>query len=235
VPVLADGFGWRAPYWSALAVVGIVAGVLAATPSHRRQAQTAALPLLADRRLLPLGVLQAATFGLSVVLANWVTTLLERDGHGAEVAGAIGSLTLLAGVLTRPLGGWAVTRFPAATRPLVAVALVVAAAGAVILAAPLPLALRAAGAAVLGLAAGLPFATVFAAAQAIRPDAPAAAIGLVNSLAIGTIVLGTPLIGLTFSLPGDGRIGFVAAAAAIAAALAAVRAVPERGSLAERD
>ncbi len=227
VPLLTEEFRWRAPYLSALAVVAVAAVVVAAAPGQRRPEKPAAAPLLADRSLLPLGALQAATFGLSVVLANWVTTLLQRDGHDSEIAGALGSLTLLAGILTRPLGAWALTRFPAATRQVVGAALVAAAAGALVLAAPLPLALRGVGAAALGLAAGLPFATVITAAQAIRPDAPAAAIGLVNSVGVAAIVVGTPLVGLSFSLPGDGRIGFLAAAALIAAALAAVRAVPD--------
>ncbi len=34
--------------------------------------------------------------------------------------------------------------------------------------------------------------------------------GFVNAWAALTIVAGTPLVGLTFSLPGNGRIGFVA-------------------------
>jgi hypothetical protein len=36
------------------------------------------------------------------------------------------------------------------------------------------------------------------------------------------IVVGTPLVGLAFSLPGDGRIGFLVAAALWLAALAAL-------------
>jgi hypothetical protein len=35
------------------------------------------------------------------------------------------------------------------------------------------------------------------------------AIGFVNAWAALVIVVGAPLVGLTFSLPGDGRLGFV--------------------------
>ena len=55
-----------------------------------------------------------------------------------------------------------------------------------------------------------------------RPDAPGAAVGLVNMVAALTILVGTPLVGITFSLPGDGRIGFVVLAALWAAAAASV-------------
>ena len=50
----------------------------------------------------------------------------------------------------------------------------------------------------------------------MRPDAPGAAIGFVNLIAAVTILVGTPLLGLTFSLPGDGRIGFAIVAALVA-------------------
>jgi hypothetical protein len=38
---------------------------------------------------------------------------------------------------------------------------------------------------------------------------PGAAVGFVNMWASAAIVAGTPLVGLTFSLAGEGRIGFV--------------------------
>ena len=95
-----------------------------------------------------------------------------------------------------------------------------------VLALPLPLVLLGLGALLGGLAAGAPFAYVFTEAQRIRPDAPGAAIGFVNSWAIVAVVLGTPLLGLTFSLAGDGRLGFALAAAAVLAV--APLAVPRR-------
>ncbi|MEX1357531.1 MAG: hypothetical protein WD981_02805, partial [Gaiellaceae bacterium] len=91
-----------------------------------------------------------------------------------------------------------------------------------VLATPVPLAALGAAAAVAGLAAGLPFAAVFAGAQRTRPDAPGAAVGFVNTWAIAAIVAGTPLLGLAFSLPGAGRIGFACLAALWLAALGAI-------------
>jgi hypothetical protein len=83
-------------------------------------------------------------------------------------------------------------------------------------------------AAVAGLAAGVPFAAVFAGAQRTRPEAPGAAVGFVNTWAIAAIVAGTPLLGLAFSLPGEGRLGFACLAALWLAALATIR--PRRRS-----
>ena len=86
---------------------------------------------------------------------------------------------------------------------------------------PVPVAALVAGAAVVGLASGIPFAMAFAGAARARPDAPGAAVGFVNAWASFVIVVGAPLVGLTFSLPGDGRIGFIAVG--VLAALAAAR------------
>jgi MFS family permease len=148
-----------------------------------------------------------------------VVTLLERQGIDRAVAGLAGSLILFAGVVSRPGGGLLVRRHPGRAKRIVAVCLVAAATGAALLAAAGPLGLSVLGSAVLGLAVGVPFAAVMGAAQRLRPDAPAAAIGLVNGVAVLTILVGTPLAGLAFDLPSDGRLAFAAIAALIALAL----------------
>ncbi len=43
-----------------------------------------------------------------------------------------------------------------------------------------------------------------------------------NSYSLGVIIAATPLLGLTFSLPGSGRIGFAVAAGVCLVALAVV-------------
>jgi predicted MFS family arabinose efflux permease len=214
VPQLEPSLGWRAPYWSALAVAAVTGLILAAGPGGAA-ASVGRVRLVADRRLVRLGLLHGSTFGLSVVAANWIVPLLERQGHPRGTAAALGSLLLLAGIVTRPLGGLV------AGRPAVlAASLVAGAAAFAVLAAPVPLAAIGAAAAVAGLAAGLPFAAVFAGAQRTQPDAPGAAVGVVNTWAIAAIVAGTPLLGLAFSLPGEGRIGFACLAALWLAAVA---------------
>ncbi len=240
VPQLVGALEWRAAYWSALAVA--VAGFLALAfgPSDRHRSKPAPSPthaedgsverpsLLRDRRLYRLCLLYAASFGLSVILGNWVVTLLERGGDYSNArAGLVGSLILVAGVVSRPMGGWALRRYPDRIRPILAASFACAAAGTLILTAAGPPAVSAIGALVLGLAAGIPFAASFSAAARVRPDAPAAAIAMVNMAANILIVAGTPLVGLSFSLPGDGRIGFLAATAIWLLAVLVVPAVRE--------
>lgn len=162
--------------------------------------------IVRGRGLLPIGALQAATFGLAVIAGNWVVPLLERQGVGPTTAGLAGGLILFVGIVTRPVGGLLAGRV--SERLLVAVALVGISVGALALALGGSLALSTIGALTVGLMAGLPFAVIFAAAQRMRPDAPGAAIALVNAWAVLTILVGTPLAGLAFEIPGEGRVAF---------------------------
>jgi fucose permease len=213
--------GFRAPYETAVVVAALACVVLASAPRAARTARHAGErirgDLFRDSRLYHFGAIHALSFGFSVVVGNWVVTLLEHHGQSKGAASAVGSLTLLLGFFTRIAGGSILSR-PTAAR-WVAGSLV-AGAAACALATPLPLAGFVAASAVVGLAAGIPFAMAFSGAASARPDAPGAAVGFVNALASFVIVVGTPLVGLTFSLPGDGRIGFVAMG--IVAALASL-------------
>jgi MFS family permease len=201
---------WRTPFVSAAIVATVGALIVLLAPQDgARAASGAPRATVRDPRLLPLGAWHAASFGLSVVLGNWTVTLLHRAGGVSEAtAGIAGGLILFLGVISRPAGGRLIDR-PA----LVRASFVVSAAGTIALLVATPYALAVAGAAVVGLAAGIPFAPSFAGAARVRPDAPGAAVGYVNMIAAVTILAGTPLLGLTFSLPGDGRIGFAAVAA----------------------
>jgi MFS family permease len=172
--------------------------------------------------LLPIGLLQAATFGLAVVAGNWVVPLLEREGASSTAAGLAGGLILFVGIVTRPAGGLLAGRVSG--RRIVVAGLLGTSLGAFVLALGWSLAVSAIGALVLGLS-GLPFAVIFAAAQRARPDAPGAAIALVNACAVLIVVIGTPLAGLAFELPSDGRLAFAVIAALGAATLIPLRAM----------
>ncbi len=220
VPPLTDATDWRAPYWTA-AVLALAAAVPVAVARGLPRVAHAGVVVVRDRALLPLGVLQAATFGLAVIAGNWAVPLLERQGASSAAAGLAGGLILFAGIATRPAGG--VLARTAHRRRVTALALCGVAAGSVLLALGESFVLSTAGALAMGLAAGLPFAILFAAAQRERPDAPAAAIALVNGVAVATILVGTPLAGLAFELPGDGRLAFAGIAVLAGAALLALR------------
>ena len=218
VPQVESWVGWRAPFLTALCVALAGLLLLAVGPADaprpfRRAARSASGGIVRDTRLYPLAALYAASLGLSIVIGNWVVTLLHRDGGVDKgTAAAIGALTLALGIVTRPLGGWILLVHPAWVRRAVGSSLLAAALGTILLltARPGP---AAAGAVLVGLAAGIPFAPAFTGAALTRPDAQAAAVGFVNGAASVVVLVGTPLVGITFSLPGGGRTGFAVVAA----------------------
>jgi MFS family permease len=211
---------WRAPFASAALVAAAGLVLLALAPRQApRPPRAAGSATVLDRRLLPLAAMHAASFGISVVVGNWVVTLLHRAGGVSEhAAGLAGALVLVLGVVSRPAGGRLVGRGALLRGSFLASAL-----GIAVLAVARPLPLAVVGAGVVGIAAGLPFAPAFSGAARLRPDAPGAAVGLVNMAAALTILLGTPLVGLSFSLPGNGRVGFLVLAALSLATTAVVR------------
>ena len=236
VPAVEDWVGWRSPFLTALAVAALAAVALAAGPadaaSRERRAGVdgSARAMFSDAGLLRLAAVFAASFGLSVVMGNWAVELIDRHGAvGEAAAGAIGALTLLLGMVTRPLGGWIVRAHPAHTRAAVAVSLAAGAAGALAMAVANGPAVAVIGACLIGLAGGIPFSPAFTGAARTRPEAPATAVGFVNGFAALTIVVGTPLLGLSFSLPSDGRLGFAAVGVLWAAALLALPSAGELG------
>jgi MFS family permease len=210
VPQLEEAFGWRAPYWSALALaLAVLAAVLALAPAVPERRSRSRASVVGDRDLWPLAILYSASYGLGLVLANWVVELLQHHSTlGDGSAAAVGALTLALVVVSRPLGGWILNEHPDLTRRALAASIVGGTAGTIALIAAEPTWLAVLGALAVGIGAGIPFSPAFTGAAAARPDAPAAAVGLVNTAANLVVLVGTPLVGLTFTLSGEGRLGF---------------------------
>lgn len=223
VPPLAENAGWRAPYWTAL-VLAVAAGAFALAAGRLPRVPHARRWILWDRGLVELGLLQAASFGLMVVAGNWAVPLLERRDVGSAAAGLASGLILFAGIATRPVGGILATH--ARNRGLVGASLLGFATGAALLAVDAPYAVAVAGSFLIGVSAGFPFAAIFAGAQHAHPEAPGAAIAFVNSFGVLTILVGAPLAGLAFDLPGGGAVAFACIAALAAAALVPLRTAP---------
>jgi MFS family permease len=236
VPQVERFLGWRAPFASSVAVALLGLALLAAAPADARRVRPRredGAGVLLDRQLYRLAILYCASLGLSVTLGNWVVTLLDRHGGlGKGSAGAMGSLTLVLGIVTRPLGGWILREHPERARLAVGASLAGGAAGTLLLAAARPPVVAALGAALVGIAAGIPFAPSFTGAALLRPDAPGAAVGLVNGAAAAVILAGTPLLGLSFGLPGDGRAGFCVVAVLWLASLLVLPSARELGATA---
>jgi nitrate/nitrite transporter NarK len=234
VPQLELALGWRGPWAYAVASSLVAGAVLLGAPGAERAAPgrrfspAAALEVLRDRRLARIVVLHVVTFGFGLLVGNWIVALLVRLDYSQSAAGVIGAVSFGATMVTRPIGGWILHRWPEAMRPTLGASLVAGALGCAGVTAGGPPVAAVACTLAIGVGTGMAFASVFTASAASRPDAPGAAVGVVNMWANLAIVVGTPLLGLGFSLPGDGRIGFLAVAALWA--LAAL-ALPTRREL----
>lgn len=202
VPGLEPVLGWGAGWITCAAVAtGAALVVWLTVPAGRglRRPQTAITRdrphLLLDAELYRLTAIHAATFGLGVVLSNWAAVILtDRWKMEQEVASLIASLILVLTIVSRPLGGSIIGRYPGSARLLTVGSLFVSAACTVALAFPSTAVVAAAAALALGVASGLPFSAALAGAQTWRPDRPAAAVGVLNAGANFVVVLGTPVV-----------------------------------------
>lgn len=219
VPQVEHLIHWRAPFLTA-SILALVAFVLLAIgPPGRPVTRGAPLPagavgaVLRDRRVWRIGLTMAGPAGMSLILGTWVVTLLVKaGGYSTREAGLIGSLVMVAGIITRPISGWVMRSHPQAMRKVIVGSVVVGIGGTAALTEARQLPLVILGSVLIGLCSGLPFAYGYTTVARIRPDGPAVAAAIVNTCGLLLIVTCVPLVGLTFSLPGHGRIGFIAAA-----------------------
>lgn len=207
VPLAEPLLGWRSAWWTSggLALVALAAvlrvGAWAAperAPAGPRHGVSGApgRSLLRDGELHRLAAVHAVALGLGVALSNWVALLLASSwGFSRPAAAVTGSLVLGLSIASRPLGGHLARSRPDLVPAVRTGSLVVCAAATAALAVPTSPVVAVLAVVALGGAGGLPFAAVLAAAQARRPDRPAAAVGLLNTGANAVVLLATPLLG----------------------------------------
>jgi MFS family permease len=212
VPRLYLLAGWRATFIVSAGMALTAAIIwLAAAPNV---ASGAASPgRFAEMVLAPqlwlLGLVQMCTFGLSVVVGSWVVVVLTRVMKvPATQAGLIGSLVLLLGIVSRPLGG--VLRRRLGIRPLITGSLLMIALGCfAFVSSSISLGLALTAVVLIGMGVGIPYAAMFSRAGALFPGRAGAAMGLVNMLGIIMILGGAPLVGHLADLYGSFRASFV--------------------------
>jgi MFS transporter, NNP family, nitrate/nitrite transporter len=213
VPRVSAWVGWRGAFVvTALVASAAWIGWCLASPHVSASARPVGRfwEMLCAGQLWLLGVMQMASFGLAIIVGAWIVTLLGVSfGLSAVQAGMVGSLVLLLGIVTRPLGGVLVHRVGA--RALLAASFVMNALGCFALGsgrAPVPLLILAV--VLLGTGCGLPYAALFTRASGLYPARAGAAMGLVNMLGIVMILVGTPLAGHLADWTGSFRSSFLA-------------------------
>jgi MFS family permease len=150
--------------------------------------------------------------------------LLREFGLPLALSGILGSLLLVLAFLARPLGGLLVARRLLRTKAVMRAGDIAVVAGVALLAIPgRPLPLALAGATVLGIGVGLPYAAVFNTAAASLPRAPGAAQGLAAIGGTAGVMIGAPVMGYAVQTWGFvAAWGFVGLVGAVALAGTAV-------------
>jgi MFS family permease len=211
VPLLYKLFGWR-PTFLVCAGMVLVAAIIwiawAPVVEFPPVPPGKFHKMLLAPQLWYLGLMQMATFGISLVVGSWVVVLLIKGMHiPATKAGMVGALVLLLGIVSRPLGGY--LRRHMGIRPLFIVSLLMIAAGCFML---VPSSISMAGAltavTLIGIGFGLPYAAMFSRAGMLFPGRAAAAMGFVNMLGIIMILAGAPLVGHLADLTGSFKTSF---------------------------
>jgi nitrate/nitrite transporter NarK len=230
VPQMLDAFGWRGAF-RGCALVAAAAWVwwmaAAPRPRHTPPAAGSFREMVRHRELWLLGLIQMASFGLVIVVGTWITTLLKSTFQmPLKTAGLMGSLVLLLGIVSRPLGGWLAHRVR--IRTLIRSALLLNAVACGALAWGHWIGLTLAAIVALGAGCGLPYASVFNRAAALFPGRAGAAMGLVNMVGIVMILAGAPAMGYLADWTGQFRTSFWVLGGFALLVAAVVSAIPER-------
>ena len=172
-----------------------------------------------------LELLFTTALGIPYVLGVWLVPFLDGvAGLSIGVAGVLGAAMFALNAFFRPEGA-RLEANPARLPFLGGVAPLIGSAGLVLVALADGLAVAAAGVALAAIGFGLPYATMYAEAVRLFPDARIAAVGLFS---VGGNILplaATPLVGAAIA-GGSGREAMVAlAAVALVAGIANLRPV----------
>ena len=216
MPPLALAFGgWRAAFVvsSGLLVAVLVLYAALAPAVASVPVRGSLRDAMANANARWCAVEHAAGFGLALATGTWVSVYILRAFDASlVVAGALGSLLPLVGLLMRPLGGFLVAREHVHTITVMRLSQVVNLAGLAFVAFPgRPLAVAVAGAVLVGSGSALPYAAVFNTAAASLPRAPGPAQSLTAIGGTVGAIVGAPLMGIVIE-----RLGFDAAWSAIA-------------------
>jgi hypothetical protein len=210
IPQVLTTIGWRGTFIATgLIAAGVLVLLLIAVPPQKIivHSQGGFKDVFRSPQLLLLGLMHMASLGLLIVVGTWIALLLQQNlGLPVTEAGILGSMPLLLGIISRPLGGLVAASTGA--RPLLVTSFVMTALGCFLLAAVTSYIPSMVGIVLIGSGCGLPFATLFKRAAALFPGSAGAAMGLVNMMGIAMIVVGAPLAGYAAQLSGSYRLSF---------------------------
>jgi nitrate/nitrite transporter NarK len=225
IPQLLPLVGWH----NIFMITGGMAGVLLIlwfffAPDTPRAATIPKInfsSVIGSRNIWLLSLAQLATFGEIIACGVWVNTLLIKSIHlHPKVAGIIGSVVLLLGIFSRPLGGIILDHKIMTTKKLLAIACAGLGLGFVWMGLSSSMGMVILAIIFTGIMAGLPFAGIFNAARDNCPHCPGVAMGFVNTWGAIGVMIFPPIIGRLVDISGTFISGFfVMGTVAVIAAL----------------
>lgn len=216
-PLLVVPLGWRNAFvvWGLLAfgtaLYWFFAGDERQNPVRHQVQDVAINPKLRSASIwaaILLGLTNMGTFGVENTLAAWITVYLTtRYGLPLALAAGLGSTSLFAGMIIRPLTGILLARNAVSALALMRLGTTLACASVVVLASPFySPAIAITGILLLAIGANLPFAGVFATAARVGAKSGigvGTAQGISLMLAMPISIIGIPLIGFIFEHTGS--------------------------------
>jgi NNP family nitrate/nitrite transporter-like MFS transporter len=230
LPFVAGLVGWRRALALCAVPLAVALGLwlrwARATP--RRSGSVSMRSVFTDPASWRLGLVNGATFGLTVVLGTWVAVyFVEEFGLALTLAGMFGAQTALLGMVGRPIGGLLIARGVVGARALIRWMLAGSALALLLLAWPGRPAAVAAGAVILvGITASLSYPGMLVLVSRVRPNATGAVLGVVSTVGSLVVILGAPAIGALFSASGGFSLPFALLALLPAAAVWATAGLP---------
>jgi nitrate/nitrite transporter NarK len=200
VPQIQAAIGWHGVFF----VTGGMAGLLAllwhlSAPETPRLITTPKINwnnVLGNFNIWLLSWAQLGSFGVIIAAGVWVNTLLIKSIHlDPKTAGMVGSIVLLLGIVSRPLGGLILGYRILSTKTLLILSCAGLAVGFGCIGLSTTISMAAIAIIFTGVMAGLPFAGIFNTARDNCPASPGVAMGFVNTWgAVGVMTL-PPIIG----------------------------------------
>lgn len=230
LPWVATHSSWRMAFAvcalpPAVALVIWLAAARATPPAGPR---TPMREVIGDPAMWRLGLVNASTFSLIVLLGTWIAVyFVEEFDLPLTMAGMLGSQASILGMAGRPLGGMIIARGVMGARSLIRWTLTGSVVGVLLLAIPgRPVAVAVAAVLLVGVTAALSYPGMLVLAAQVRPAALGTLLGAMSVVGTLAVIVGAPLMGALFSASGSFTLPFVVLAALPAGALWATARLP---------